>query len=86
MKNPKKEHKYEFKIYNGNIKVCVDGYVMFAFNQIDYAGHYAYKDGTNLYGLDIYMNREGAGKCLMEIYFKSKETWLAVNKLLDDNM
>jgi hypothetical protein len=78
--------KYEFKIYNGNVKVCYDGYVMFSFNQIDYAGHYAYKDGTNLYGLDIYMNREKAGPCQMEIYFKSKETWLAVNKLLDENM
>jgi hypothetical protein len=86
MKKQAPKHKYEFKICNGNIKVCVDGYVMFAFNQIDYAGHYAYKDGTNLYGLDIYMNREKAGQCQMEIYFKSKETWLAVNKLLDENL
>lgn len=82
----KAKHKYEFKIYNGRIKVYVDGYVMFSFNQIDLAGYYAYKDCTDLFGLDIYMNREKAGQCQMEIYFKKKENWLAVLKLLDENL
>ena len=82
----KREHKYEFRTYNGRVKIYVDGYVMFCFNQIDFAGYYAYKDDSNLYGLDVYMNREGAGQCQMEIYFKTKENWLGVLKLLDENM
>jgi hypothetical protein len=86
MNKKKLERKYEFKIRNGFVKIYIDGYTIFTFNQIDYAGHYAYKDGTNLYGLDIYMNREKAGQCQMEIYFKDKPTWLAVNKILDENM
>jgi hypothetical protein len=32
------------------------------------------------------MNREKAGQCQMEIYFKTKENWLGVLKLLDENM
>lgn len=81
-----KTHKYTFETYNGRVKVKVDGYTMLAFNQIDYAGHYAYKDDTNLYGLDIYLLRIGAGQGQMEVYFKTKENWLAVLKLLDENM
>lgn len=83
---PKKEHKYEFKIYNGRVKVYVDGYVMFSFNQIDFAGYYAYKNDEKLYGLDIYLNREKAGHQIMEVYFKTKETWLSILKLLDENL
>lgn len=48
-----KKHNLQFKTQNGRVKIYVDEIVMFAFNQIDYAGHYAYKDDTNLYGLDI---------------------------------
>lgn len=80
------EHKYDFKITNGRVKIYVDGIVMFCFNQIDFAGYYAYKDDTLLYGLDIYMNREKAGQCQMEIYFKTKENWLAVLGLLEKNL
>jgi hypothetical protein len=82
----KAKHKYEFKIYNGRVKIYVDGYVFFTFNQIDFAGYYAYKDCTDLFGLDIYMNREKAVQCQMEIYFNKKTTWLAVLKLLDENL
>ena len=82
----KAKHKYEFKIYNGRIKVYVDGCVMFSFNQIDFLGYYAYKDDTNLYGLDIYLLREKAGASTMEIYFKTKDNWLAILKLLDENL
>ena len=82
----KAKHKYEFKIYNGRIKVYVDGSVMFSFNQIDFLGYYAYKDDTNLYGLDIYLLREKAGASTMEIYFKTKDNWLAILKLLDENL
>jgi hypothetical protein len=82
----KKKHTYDFKIYNGRVKVYVDGYVMFSFNQIDFQGYYAYKDDTNLYGIDIYLIREKASTTTMEIYFKTKENWLNILKLLDENL
>lgn len=82
----KHEHTYSLKIYNGRIKVYVDGFVMFSFNQIDFAGYYAYKDDTDLYGLDIYLNREKAGPMQMEIYFKTKQNWMAILKLLDQHL
>jgi len=82
----KKEQIYSFKIYNGRIKVYVNGYVMFSFNQIDFAGYYFYKDDEKLYGLDVYLNREKAGHQIIEVYFKTKEAWLAVNRLLDENL
>jgi hypothetical protein len=85
MKKPR-PHKYTFEIYNGRVKIKVDGFVMFSFNQIDFAGYYAYKNDTDLYGLDIYLLREKAGKSRMDIYFKTKGAWLAVNKLLDENL
>jgi hypothetical protein len=81
-----KKHKRELKIYNGRVKVYVDGYVMFSFNQIDFAGYYAYKDDTSLYGLDVYLLREKAGASTMEVYFKTKENWLAILKLLDTHL
>jgi len=80
------KHTYDLKIYNGRIKVYIDGYVMFSFNQIDFAGYYAFKDCTDLYGITIYMNREKAGPCEMDIYFKTKKNWLAILKLLDENL
>jgi hypothetical protein len=80
------KHKYEFKIYNGRVKIYVDGYVMFSFNQIDFAGYYAYKNDEQLYGLDIYLLREKSGKSRMDIYFKTKQNWLSVLKLLDENL
>jgi hypothetical protein len=81
-----KQHKYEFKIFNGRVKIYVDGYVMFSFNQIDFAGYYAFKDCTSLYGITIYMNKEKAGALEMDIYFKTKQNWLAILKLLDENL
>lgn len=82
----KKKHKYTFKIYNGRIKVCIDGYVAFTFNQLDFKGYYAYKDDTDLYGLDIYLMNDNGGATTMEVYFKTKQTWLEVLKLLDTNL
>jgi len=32
-------HTYDFKIYNSRVKVYVDNYVMFTFNQIDFKGY-----------------------------------------------
>jgi hypothetical protein len=79
-------HTYDFKIYNGRVKIYVDGYVMFSFNQIDFLGYYFFKDDTSLFGMTLYFLREKAGAAEMDIYFKSKETWLAINKLLDENL
>ena len=79
------KHKYNLKIFNGRIKVYVDDYVMFSFNQIDFRGYYAYKDDTYLYGLDIYLISEKS-RHTMEIYFKTKENWLGVLKLLDEKL
>jgi hypothetical protein len=81
-----KPQKYSLKIYNGRVKIYADDCVMFTFNQIDFVGYYFYKDDTDLYGCDLTFLRQGAGQGLMEIYFKTKETWLAVNKLLDENL
>jgi hypothetical protein len=80
------KHKYDLKIYNGRVKVYVDGYVMFTFNQIDFKGYYAYKDDTNLYGLDVYLMNEKGGATAMEIYFKTKDNWLNILKLLDTHL
>jgi hypothetical protein len=79
------KHKYNLKIFNGRIKIYVDDYVMFSFNQIDFRGYYAYKDDTDLYGLDIYLISEKS-RHTMEIYFKTKENWLGVLKLLDEKL
>lgn len=79
-------HNYNFKIYNGRVKVYIDGYVAFTFNQIDFKGYYAYKDDTDLYGLDIYLMNDKGGATTMEVYFKTKENWLNVLKLLDNNL
>jgi hypothetical protein len=86
MEKTKQPQKFEFKIYNGRVKIYVDGYVMFTFNQIDFLGYYGYKNDSDLYGLDIYLLREKAGKSRMDIYFKKKSTWLSVLKLLDENL
>jgi len=82
-------HTRELKVYNGRVKVYVDGIVMFTFNQIDFKGYYAYKDDTSLYGIDIYLVESSGGSggsTTMEIYFKTKENWLGVLKLLDAHL
>lgn len=79
--NEERDNTYSFKTENGRVKVYVNDYVMFCFNQIDFKGYYAFKDDVNLFGLDIYMV-----DTTMEIYFKTKTNWLAVLKLLDENM
>ena len=80
------EHSYDLKIYNGRVKVYVDGYVMFTFNQIDFKGYYAYKDDTDLYGIDVYLMNEKGGATTMEVYFKTKGNWLNILALLDKHL
>ena len=43
-----RKHTYDFKVYNVRVKVYIDGYVAFTFNQIDFKGYYSYKDDTSL--------------------------------------
>lgn len=81
-----RKRSYKFITHNGRIKVYVDGYVMFTFNQLDFKGYYTYKDDENLYGLDIYLMNDKGSATIMEVYFKTKKTWLDILKLLDKNM
>ena len=79
----------DLKIQNGRVKVYVNGFVMFTFNQIDFKGFYAYKDDTSLYGIDIYLIESSGGSggtATMEIYFKTKERWVEILKLLDRHL
>jgi len=81
------KHEYSFKILNGRVKIYIDGYVCFCFNQLDFKGYYAYKDDQGIWGLDVYLiASDSGGKHTMEIYFKTKQTWLDVLELLDKNM
>jgi hypothetical protein len=86
MSKKEENHKYDLVIYNGRVKVYVDGYVMFTFNQIDFKGYYSYKDDTDLYGIDVYLMNEKGGATTMEIYFKTKHNWLNILKLLDSKL
>lgn len=76
-----KEHKYSLKIYNGRVKIYIDGYVFLSFNQIDFVGYYAFKDDELLFGLDIYTRHT-----TIETTYKTKEVWLAILKILDERL
>lgn len=75
------KHKYSFKVINGRVKIYIDGYVFLSFNQIDFVGYYAFKDDTNLYGIDVYLK-----DTTIETSYKTKEVWLEVLKMLDQNL
>ena len=77
-----KNHKYSLKIYNGRVKVYIDGLLFVMFNQLEFLGIWAYKDDSSLYGCDIYMK----GQNLIELNFKTKENWLGFLKVLDDEL
>jgi hypothetical protein len=76
------QHTYTLDIYNGRVKIYIDGIVMVSFNQIDFKGYYAFKDDTKLYGLDIYLS----GGVLIETSYKTKEVWTQVLKLMDKEL
>ena len=46
----------------------------------------AMTDQPDEHGCTLHFLREKAGHAEMDIYFKSKETWLEINKLLDENL
>lgn len=81
-----KEHSYELKIYNGRVKVYVDGYVMFSFSQLDFVGYYNFINETNVYGIEIYLLKAQAGFGTMKIFFEEKSIWLSVINLLDTHL
>lgn len=78
-----KEQEYSSKIYNGRVRLYVDGKLFFCFNQLDFRGLYAFKDDIDLYGLDIYLADNVGGATTMEIYFKTKTAWLKTLEILD---
>lgn len=59
---------------------------MFCFNQIDFKGYYSYKNDTLLYSIDVYLMNKKGEATTMEIYFKTKENWLGILRLLDENL
>ena len=84
---PLKQHDYAIKIYNGRIKILIDGSLFLAFTQLDFKGLYAYKDDTNLYGIDFYlMSSDGHSNHVIETYYKTKEAWLNVLGILEKNI
>lgn len=72
-------HVYTLEVYNGRIKVKIDGYVIVSFNQIDFKGWYAFKDDICLYGIDIYLTNG----ITIETSYKTKKVWLAISELFD---
>lgn len=76
-----KPHKYSLKVYNGRVKVYIDGIVFLSFNQLDFLGYYAFKDDTSLYGIDIYLK-----DTMIETAYKTKIVWLEVLKLFDKEL
>lgn len=77
-----KKHKYTLSITNGRVKVYIDGLVMVTFNQLDFKAYYSFKDDTDIYGIEIYL----VNGVNIETYYKKKETWIEVLKLLDKNL
>jgi hypothetical protein len=74
-------HKYNLDVYNGRVKIYIDGFVYLSFNQIDFLGYYAFKDDTKLYGIDFYLK-----DTTIETSYKTKQVWLDILKLLDKEL
>lgn len=77
----KKKSRYDLKIYNGRVKIYIDGFVFLSFNQIDFKAYYAFKDDTLLYGIDFFLK-----DTTIETSYKTKEVWLDVLKILDEHL
>lgn len=75
-------HTYTLEIYNGRIKVKIDGYVMVSFNQIDFRAYYAFKDDAKLYGIDIYLTNG----ITIETSYKTKKVWMEILSLFDKEL
>ena len=73
--------RYKFKILNGWVKIYIDGTVFLSFNQIDFKAYYAFNDDSFLYGIDIYLK-----DTTIETSYKTKQVWLDILKVLDENL
>ncbi len=80
------EHKYNIKTYNGRVKIYIDEYCFLAFNQLDFRGWYAFKDDHNLFGIEFYLCPEKSEQLTIETFYKTKENWLGICKILDKNL
>jgi hypothetical protein len=74
--------RYKLDIYNGRVKIYIDGIVFLSFNQLEFLGFYAFKDDTKLYGIDFYLK----GNNVIETSYKTKEVWLGILKLLNKEL
>lgn len=74
--------RYKLSIYNGRIKIYIDNTVFLSFNQIDFKGYYAFKDDTNLYGIDFYL----VNGVTIETSYKTKDVWIGILTLLDKEL
>lgn len=82
-----RKHTYKLDVFNGRVKIYIDGVVCLSFNQIDFKGFYAFKDDTKLYGIDFYLiSSDSGGKTTIETSYKTKEVWINILKLLDSNL
>ena len=77
-----KKPRYKLDIYNGRVKIYIDGVVFLSFNQIDFKGYYAFKDDTKLYGIDVYL----ANGVTIETSYKTKDVWIDILKILDKEL
>lgn len=80
--SPMKAHKYSLSIYNGRVKIKIDGITFLSFDQLNFLGYYAFKDDHLLYGIDIIMK----GDVKIETSYKTKEVWTQILKLLDKEL
>ena len=77
----KNTQKFSLVVYNGRVKIYIDGTVFLSFNQIDFKGYYAFKDDTSLFGIDFYLK-----DTIIETSYKTKDVWLKVLELLDKEL
>ena len=77
----KNTQKFSLVVYNGRVKIYIDGTVFLSFNQIDFKGYYAFKDDTSLFGIDFYLK-----DTIIETSYKTKDVWLKVLELSDKEL
>lgn len=73
-----RKNRFSITTLNGRYKIYVDGLPMVTFNQLDYLGHYAFKDDHLLYGIDFYLK-----DTVIETTYKTKEVWTGILELLE---
>lgn len=85
--NQKSKSRFKLNIYNGRVKIYIDDTVFLSFNQIDFKGYYAFKDDAMLYGIDFYLiSSDSGGKLTIETSYKTKEVWLGILQLLNEEL